>query len=225
VPAEGRIEYDDYYAPPNHWNKVKHFHEPAVGIPDDAKAQKLGLKFLKQFGIQPADLAQKANGHLLTFGEKETRSYFDRKRGKYIDDEVMERGIFFNRRIDGVNFAGIGLGGGCEITFGNRAKIARIKLVWPNLQPYEQYRVASPDEIIQWIRDGQAVQTHKNLVNPADIKKLTITDCSPLYKGVNGEETQDFVYPFAQVEAVADLGKTNVDIQIYCPILSTNAVQ
>lgn len=193
-------------------------------MPNDAKAEKLGLKFLKQFGIQHADLAQNAKGHLLTFGEKRTRGYFDRRRGKYVDDELIARGIFFNRRIDGVNFAGIGIGSGCEIMFGNHAKIANFKLVWRNLQPYEHRQVACPDEIIRYIRDGQAVMTHKNLVNPADVKRLTITDCSPLYMGAAGEETQDFVYPFAQLEAIASLGDTNENIQLYCPILSTNAM-
>ena len=138
---------------------------------------------------------------------------------------MIARGIFFNRRIDGVNFAGIGAGGGCQIKFSNHAKIADFRLVWRNLQPYKQYRVASPDEILSYIRDGQAVLTHKNLVNPADVKKLTITDCSPLYMGADGKEAQDLVYPFAQVEAVADLGTSSTNIQLYCPILSTNLIE
>jgi len=222
VPVDGQIQYWNGSAFPNHWDKIKHLVEPAVGVPNDAKIEKLGLKFLKQFGIRQDDLAQKANGNLLTFGEKRTRSYFDRRRGKYIDDEVIARGIFFNRRIDGINFAGIGIDEGCEIMYGNNAKMAVFRLVWRNLQRYQQCRIANSDEIISYIRDGQAVMTHKNLVNPADIKKLTITDCSPLYMGADGDETQDFVCPFAQVEAIADLGYTNVDIQLYCPILSTN---
>ncbi|MGA9450974.1 MAG: hypothetical protein WBW41_06480 [Verrucomicrobiia bacterium] len=222
VPSQGRIEYWDNYAPANHWDRTNHLWEQVAGLPDETKVKKLGLKFLKQFGIQPADLAQNAKNHLITFGEKQTRGYFDRRRGKYIDDEVTARGIFFDRRIDGVNFAGIGVGGGCEIVYGNHAKIADFKLVWRNLQPYEHHQVASPDEIMQQIREGKAVITHKNLVNPAEIKKLTITDCSSLYKGANGEETQDFVYPFAQIEAVADLGYTNVAVQLYCPILSND---
>lgn len=219
-PSQGCIEYWNEFAPANHWDKTNHLWEQVKGVPSQNQVEKLALKFLKQFGIQRDDLAQKSNGHLLTFGEKQTRSYFDRRRGKDIDDEIIERGIFFNRQIDGVNFAGIGLGGGCEIEFGNHANIANLKLVWRNLRPCEQRRVANPDEIISYIRDGQAVMTHKNLVNPADIKELTITDYSPLYMGVNGDDTQDLVYPFAQVEAIANLGTNNVDIQIYCPILS-----
>jgi hypothetical protein len=222
VSSQGWIAYWNENVFPNHWDKTNHLVELVEGVPNDAKAEKLGLKFLRQFGIQRADLAQNAKGHLLTFGEKRTRGYFDRRRGKYIDDELIARGIFFNRRIDGVNFAGIGVGSGCEIMFANHAKIADFKLVWRNLQPYEHRKVASADEIMQWIQEGKAVMTHKNLVNPAEVKKLTITDCSPLYMGANGEETQDFVCPFAQLEAIADLGYTNEEIQLYCPILSND---
>ncbi len=225
VPPQGRIEYWNGLVLPNHWDKTNHLVEPVEGLPDETKVEKLGLKLLNQFGIQRDDLAQRTDGHLITFGEKETRGYFDRRSKKYIDDEVIARGIFFNRRIDGVNFAGIGAGGGCQIKFSNHAKIADFRLVWRNLQPYKQYRVASPDEILSYIRDGQAVLTHKNLVNPADVKKLTITDCSPLYMGADGKEAQDLVYPFAQVEAVADLGTSSTNIQLYCPILSTNLIE
>ena len=192
-------------------------------MPDDAKLEKLGLKFLKQFGIQRTNLAQKADGQILTFGEKRTRGYFDQQREKQVEDEVIARGIFFNRRLDGVNFTGIGLGGGCKIMCANRAQIAQIKFVWPNLQPYEQRKVASPDDIMRLVREGHAVMTHKNLVNPAEVKKLTITSCSPLYRGAAG--TQEFVYPCAQLEAIADLGGTNVPVQLYCPILTTNLIR
>ena len=85
--------------------------------------------------------------------------------------------------------------------------------------------MASPEAIMQKIREGKAVLTHKNLVNPAMIQSLTITDCSPLYLGASGNVSQDFVYPFAQLEAVAKIGGTNANVQLYCPILSTNSIR
>jgi hypothetical protein len=222
IPSRGEITYWDDSARPNHWDKIRHENEPVLGVPDEATAQKLGLKFLRQFGIRPADLAQIGHGHLLTFGKKQTRSYFDRATGKYIENEVTSCGVFFNRRLDGINFAGTGIGGGAEIDYSNHAKLAEFRLLWRNVQPFERHAIATPDEILQWIRDGKAVMTHKNPVNPGDVKKLTITAISPLYMGASGDETQDFVYPFAQLEAVADLGGTNVNIQLYCPILSVS---
>jgi hypothetical protein len=62
--------------------------------------------------------------------------------------------------------------------------------------------------------------THRSNVNPADVKKITVTELTPFYMGARGEETQDFTYPFAQLEAVADVGTTNTAVQLYCPILS-----
>ncbi len=43
--------------------------------------------------------------------------------------------------------------------------------------------------------------TLKNLVNPAEIKTLTITDVAPFYWGTGTDEHQSIVYPFAQVNA------------------------
>ncbi len=223
IPATGRIKYWNEYAPAAHWDRTNHLWERVEGVPDESQVEKLGVEFLtKYFGIQRSDLSQRADGHLITFGEKKTRGYFDRRTQKDVEDEVTARGIFFIRRLDGVDFAGIGNGGGCEIEFGNHAKISEFKLNWPNLQPFEKYAAATQSELVQFIQDGKAVMTHKNLVNPAEIKSLTITDVAPFYWGTSAVEPQSFVYPFAQVNATANMGYTNEDIQLYCPILSTN---
>ena len=225
VPSQGWIKYWNESAPANYWDRTNHLWEQVEGLPNEVEVERLGLRLLNQFGIRREDLAQRADGHLITFGSKKSRSYFDRRTQKYIDDEVTARGIFFDRRIDGVDFAGIGLRGGCNIEFGNHEKISEFNLVWRNLQPYENYKVASQNEVIQYIREGKAVLTHKNLVNPAEVKSITITDITPLYMGASGDVSQEFVYPFAQVNGMADLGYTNVDIQLYCPVLSSNIMK
>lgn len=218
-PSQGFVRFLDSRATASHWNKNTGPHETVKGIPSMAKAETLALKLMKQFRIQRSNLTQKANGHLITFGTEQSRGYFDRRRGKYIDNEVIARGIFFSRRIDGVSFVGIGVGGGCKVIYGNHARLTDFELVWRNLLPYERYHTATPTEITQIIRDGKAVLTHKNVVNPREVTKLTITDVSPLYMSAPGREVQDFVYPFAQVEALAEIGGTNQAIQLYCPIL------
>jgi|SRR5665213_58359 len=222
VPSQGWIEYWNGGAPARMSDRSTHRPAPAVGLPDATNIEILGLQFLNQFGIQRRDLVQQADGHLLTYGEKKTRSYMDKKIDKYIDDEVYARGIFFNRRLDGLSFASIGLDGGAVIEFGNHGKISDVKMVWRNLQRYEQRTVASPDAIMQAVLDGKAVLTHKNLVKPGDVKRLTITDFSLLYMGAPAKETQNVVYPFAQLEAVADMGTNSVDIQLYCPVMTKN---
>jgi hypothetical protein len=158
VPAIEFIKFWNEYAPAAHWDRTNHLWEKVDGVPDDSQIEKLAVKFLKLFGIKRSDLAQRANGQLISFGEKKTRSYFDRRTQTNVDGEVTARGIFFIRRIDGVNFAGIGLNAGCEIEFGNHAKISEFKLNWPNLEPFEQYDVASQSEMIQFIQDGRTVK-------------------------------------------------------------------
>lgn len=221
-PQLGYIRYFDEYAPANHWDRTNHLHEIVKGLPKQKDTERLGVKLLKQFGIYRTDLAQRDDGRLLTFGEQETRSYYDRRKGKPVDDEVFTRGIFFNRRIDGVNFAGMGIGSGCEIQFGNDAKISKFNLVWRNLKPYEQYTVKRSDEIEQSILNGDAMLTHKNFVEGNAVRAITVTEISPLYMGADEMTRQDIVSPFAKIEAVADIGTTNIEIELYCPILTTN---
>jgi len=223
-PQLGIIQYWNEYAAANRWDKSTHIHEAVTGLPRQKEIDGLGLKLLKRFGIEKSDLAKKENGHLITFGENRTRSYFDRKTQKYVDDEVFMRGIIFNRRIDGVNFAGIGIGSGCQIDFGNNGNIARFNLVWRNLQPYQKYKTKTPDEIKQSILNGESSLTHKNFVNGLDVKTITITEYSPLYMGADDNETPQFCSPFGKIEAVANTGTTNVEIELYCPILSTNII-
>lgn len=224
-PQEGFIRYWNHFASANHWDKSNHLWEVVRGLPSQKETERLGLKFLKQFGIERKDLAQREDGHLISFGEERKRSYFDRRKQKNVDDEILTRGIFFNRRIDGVNFAGIGIGSGCEIEFGNAAKISKFNLVWRNLQPYEQYKTKAQDEIKQSILAGDVVLTHKNFVDGRDVKSITITDCSPLYMGADEDSKQDTVSPLGKIEAIANIGTTSIDVELYCSILSTNRIK
>ncbi|HEV2393620.1 MAG TPA: hypothetical protein VG146_14805 [Verrucomicrobiae bacterium] len=224
VPSQGWIKYHDEYAPANHYNKTNHTWEPVRDLPGGKRLEDGALKFVEQFGIHRCDLVTKPSStNLLTFGIKRTRTYFDRERGREVKDEEFYRGVFFVRRIAGIGFAGIGTGAGCEVCFGNDAKIADFELVWRNMQPGEQRSVASPAEIVKYVRAGGAVMTHRDSVNPRDVKKLTITEVVPFYMGATGEEIQSLVYPFAQIEAIASLGSTNLNVQLYCPILTQRA--
>jgi hypothetical protein len=210
LPSRGWIEYAD--------NSADDVTKPIKGVPDDSTAQELALKLLNQIGISADELATKPNSsELLTFQEVRRLGHFDKKQGKRVE-EVNSRGIFFIRQIDGIHFAGIGVAGGFFVRFTSNAKVAELRLVWRNLQPYTKYEVASPDRIIRWIKEGKAVMPAPN-VSPSEIRKLTINQISPLYMGALGDEPQDFTYPFASLNAVADLGQTNVNVQLYCPII------
>jgi len=225
IPEQGYVRYWNLFAAANHWDRTNHLVERVIGLPKTNEVEKLGLRVLKQFGIQRKELAQRTDGHLITFGENKTRGYYDRGTGHYIDDEVMTRGIFFSRRIDGVNFLGIGVRGGCEVEFANKAKISEINLIWRNYKRYEQYKVASPEAIEHFILSNKSILTKKNFVNSIEVKSLIITGIEPAYIGANEFEKQDYLYPFAKVEATAKMGTNDVGISLYCPILTTNRVK
>ena len=219
-PAFGFIEYRD--------DKANDVMKPVEGVPSEAKVKKLALELLDKMGIPRFDFATKSakKNDVLAFGDKETRGHFDQKKKKFVN-EVDKRGIFFIRKVEGVNFAGIGVAGGFHVEFASHAQIAQLEIVWRNLQPFQQYEIASSKQIIDRVKEGKAVLPYPLAnpdLNPSEIKKLTVKDFSPLYKGALGDEQQEFTFPFAKLDCIADTGKSNLNIQLYCPILSTNTI-
>ena len=215
-PALGWIIYKD--------NRAFDIRDKIKGVPSDAKAKRLALKLLDDIGIPRSELVKKSkNGEPLTFRETGTRgpTYHTKTKTTTGKNEIDSRGVFFIRQIEGVSFAGIGVAGGFYVRFVSHAKVQQLELVWRNLQRWKEFQVASPDQIVQRIKEGQAVMPAPN-VNPTEVRKLTITQISPLYMGELGGKRQDFTYPFGSLNAIANLGRTNVNVQLYCPILSTN---
>ena len=215
LPAYGWIHYQDIHA--------YDVRTPIEDVPSEAMAEELGLKLLDQIGIPRSELAKRRNSSKpLTFMEGGTQGHYDKTHGRQVDG-IYCRGVFFIRQIDGVNFAGIGVAGGFYVNFVSHAKIRELDLVWRNLQPYKKYQVTSADQITQWIKEGKAVLPGRNDGLDA-VRRLTVTQLSPLYMGELGDKRQDFTYPFASLDAIADTGKTNIAIDLYCPILTDKEV-
>ncbi len=214
VPADGYIDYRDQRADPATRDAIE-------DVPSEVATQELALKLLDQIGIPRSQLLKKPDSsEPLTFKEVRRWGHMDKQQGKRVVQN-SSRGVFFIRQIEGVTFAGIGIAGGFHVRFSSHAKVAELQLVWRNLQRYKKYEIASPDQIMQWIKEGKAVMPAPN-VNPSDVKKLTITDISPMYMGESGEERQDFTYPFANLGTTAETGQTNIGVQLYCPVLSNS---
>jgi hypothetical protein len=208
ISPRGYITYRDH--------RLDDIHSVIEDVPGEAMAQ---------IGIPRSELATKPNSsELLTFKETGSRGHLDEEHKPV--KEIDSRGVFFVRQIGGVRFAGIGVAGGFYIRFASHAKVAQLELVWRNLQPYKKYEVASPGQIMQWIKEGKAVviMSDADKVNPRKVKKLTVTEISPLYLGEMGEELQDLTYPFASLSTLADTGQTNISLMLYCPILSDKMV-
>jgi hypothetical protein len=213
IPANGWVRYWDNQADSTYKKEIE-------GVPNNQEVERKALELLARFGIERTNLALRpGTSRPIGFGTQISSEHFSKTQSNRVTD-IINRGVMFVRAIDGVSFTGTGIGGGTKVNFGLRGQLQWFEIVWRNLQPFERGKVASPDEISRWIKDGRAVMTHRNYVNPKDVKKLTITDCAPLYMGCGGNVKQAFVYPFAQLEAIADLGYTNSPLQLYCPILS-----
>ena len=127
------------------------------------------------------------------------------------------RGVFFVRRIDGIDFSGIGPLGGVHISFGNNNKIADLEIVWKGLVPFELHHTSSSDQLLKAIRDGQA-KWQSPAPNPQAIKKITITEAMLFYRGVEGDSEENFLEPFALLATSVDYGYTNQIANLECPM-------
>ncbi|MGO8766857.1 MAG: hypothetical protein ACLQSR_17200 [Limisphaerales bacterium] len=215
LPTLGYIDYRDETAEAGFTRIVKDsvtnfVHEPVVGVPNQEETTQLGLKYLQQLGVDIDDIARKPNSSDFDLHwSKKTGSWTDPKTKKEID-EVLTFGVFFTRRIDGIEGSGFG---DFYIEFGNNAKIFELKLSWRNLQPYQlNDNFIKPEQIVKSIRNGQTPLPRLTGWPLDEIKTLTITNAIPRYGRKPGDQPMDFVVPALQLDAIIDNGKTNIPI-------------
>lgn len=187
--------------------------EPVEDVPDDAEVERLALDCLFRLGIDRSLLADKPRKRYPAVGGK-----LDRQ-GRKLTAEVFQRGISFTRRIDGV----LDPGHVFWIDFRSHSRIERFDLVWRNLSPYEIHPLASPSEMIAFIRGGRAVAAEQSFDWAASLqaRELTIKDAWLYYFDTPGMKRVDYVYPYAELEMAADMGGTNTAVfYLLCPVLS-----
>lgn len=201
-PASGKIEFND---------KRSSIKIPE-DVPNEQDAAKLAFHCLFLLGIDRSDIFTPPYVH----SDVEIRSKKDGTTWKGIYKCTVE----CDRRIDGLR----AIGGNFSIVFGSHAAIKSFDLSWPALLPYECHPLAGVNEIINYISNGQAVLpvVEFNFAQLSKAKRLIVTKIAPCYFY---EPSQDGLFhPFAQLDVSADLGKTNLEFQLRCPILSTNSV-
>jgi len=152
------------------------------------------------------------------------------------------RGINLVRKLDGVGF--FSLGSGCDdvegfsVELGSHGQVRAFSLVWPNLERDREVSIASPEEIIGFIRrqrfivmpeDGENYFQRIKML--AQARQFTITGITPYYaEGTLGETPTDdvpppIITPSAELDGVADLGNSNVTVRLLSPILSPDLLQ
>jgi hypothetical protein len=196
-------------------------------VPNDDTIMRAARKTAPLLGLDPANLEH---------GKIYTHSCV-------IDQAVNTfcgRGVFFPRYLDGISFFSAADDGesaeGFSMEFGEGGKIQAFSLRWSDVERAKYERTASPSEM------ARCIQTHHVIVLPnfkeddfarlrklATATKLTVTKITPYYgEGMFGEAPAndvppEFITPFAELEAMAELNNTNTIVRLLCPILADDA--
>jgi hypothetical protein len=197
-------------------------------LPDDETISTLARGYAPRLGIASVEL---------------TRGIFRMRIG---DDEngitIFGRSIFFPRQLDGISFFSADDSGdsaeGFFIEFGGHGKLQAFSIRWSEMKHFKDERVASMDDITR------CIQAHKAIVMPnfkpddfdwlkslANTKRLTIVKITPYYgegifSGIPTNNTPcEYATPFAELEAVADMGDKQVPVKLLSPILSVEVAR
>ena len=201
---------------------------PARDIPDDETVRALARSYAPRLGVASVELSHgKFHNHM---GDDETGT------------TIFGRSVFFPRQLDGIDFfSADGSGDSAEgfaMEFGSHAKVQAFSVRWSDMQHYKNERIASAGEI------SRCILAHKAIVMPnfkpddfamlkglAAASKLTILKITPYYgEGMFGEiQTNDvpceYATPFAELQAIADVGDKHVPVKILSPILSVEVAK
>ena len=209
-PAQGTIEYNSIMS-------VGENRKIPTGVPTEEEGIKLAWDYLFRLGIDRSQ-AMQPHAHV----DMESMS----KKGVIDWEGPYKCTVGVSRCIDGAR----AYGGNFHIVFRRHAEVESIDFSWPDLVPYEAHPIASESEMINYIKNGQAVLPvpEFHLERLAELKRLTVTKITPYYFF---EPANDGLFhPFAELEVTADLGKKNymgekeIGFILRCPILSTNGI-
>jgi hypothetical protein len=210
-PTLGYIEYHDPKA------EASSQLQPVTDVPDQDETTRLGLRYLRLLGIDRSQLATKpGTSDLDLHWERGTIQYADQKTKNWIT-LTNEFGVYFRRRIDGINVSGIGLRGGVRISFGNNAAVADLQLCWRNLKPHELRDCVPPDHIVRSLRAGR-IPLPSQAGPPAQVRRITIKEATPWYDTKPGDEPEDLVFPKLDIIVRVDSLETTNTVTITCPI-------
>jgi hypothetical protein len=108
------------------------------------------------------------------------------------------------------------------INFGSHGRIIDFSLSWRNLKLQERHQVAKPAEIVASIKAGRAVLPPQagDLLGLDNADRLRIVKLIPQYYEKPGYEPLEWVYPYADLEVVAEAANTNTTtFYLRCPVL------
>lgn len=204
----------------------------AIDVPGTNQLVRLATNLVSQIGISPAEIAKRENGQLrISWPDpSDSYSFFFLPDHTVISNATL-RQVWLHRALDGVEF-NYGAGG-CEIWFGEHSHVIKLRLDWRAVERDKQYAAATPDHIIQWIREGRAIQKRmltghggETFIDWPNVKSLTVRRAKAYYWGeffgpsiAAHPSLPSWVWPYAEISGTVDTGKTNLNVEIVCPII------
>jgi len=196
---------------------ISYFDKSAEGtpvrrVPSAESLDGLALNYLIRLGGDTNQVLPKRR-----IPREGTTTSYDKPGGREISKEVYKRGATLDRQVEGIE----DLGSSFLIDFGNDSKPSWFEFKWRNLQPKQRFPTPKPEQIVRWIKAGRAVIPPSALdpgpVAPVAPKSITITKVRLCYAG---KSTGELVYPFAQLELVADVGNNSkLPFYLNCPVI------
>jgi len=196
--------------------------EIAEGVPDESRACFLATNILARLGIGTNELILEHGMPKAWFYPGETTSRGITRRS--------HMGVEFRRQVNGVP----GTLQYVRVEFENREQITRLEINWRGLKPSKPYPVATPQQMVAWIKEGRArVQSLEGpmgarWIQTADIKRITIVAATAHYSDATRflggrEEEIGRLYPYAVLQADAEISRDDHEtIWLFCPMIATD---
>jgi hypothetical protein len=190
-------------------------------VPTEAQALKLATDIFPKLGVKLADIEKQDNG-------TPNLHVFDSVTTYFVNNAPITntefRGVRFRRAVDGALYVGAGVGGNCEIRFGDHGKVCKLSVSWRNLEKQKSYETVPPDVITQGIREGKAVQgmlvMGADPINWKTVKSVMVTAAKVCYNAGDTFTPSDWLIPFAALWTTVDTGKERIEVEIDCPLIT-----
>ena len=201
--SSGEIEYETpevHYSPTN----------LAVGVPSTNQLPEVAKDVLSKLHINFSDIIGWLGTNKVDFSEPLTMFFV----GHTTITNIPYRTVYFRRSVDGMPIAGHFY----RFNVGERGKISKVSIAWPDLKRVKSYPTVSQKEVVSFLRKGNAIRgpvpTNVGDIDWPNIKSVTIKKAVPSYQMDNNR-----LYPFLFLDVLVDTGNGVVEIAMNCPII------
>jgi hypothetical protein len=184
---------------------------PTKGVPTFEEADRLAIQYFQRLGGDTNQISPKPR----TPAEG-TISTLNRKTGRVTDTAVCSQMITLRRQIAGTDVANY-----FTIVFANEATPQTIEMLWPNLEPFQEYPIVKPTGMVKLLKSGRAANAELGASMPDDVP-LIVTKVQPYYPTLEGVE--GMVYPWGHLEVIAQIGRTNRVFRLNCPLIDEDTL-